>query len=192
MPDHVEPRTGLHRFRRSRLALFGAGLVALGGVTGAVVTAQTRPSATMAPATPVPIRSMSSGSIVTIRGTVAEVYGNKFTMQDASGRALVDTGPEGDNRTLVTAGQPVTVQGHFDNGVMHGDFLVGRDGKVVALAPLGPPPGGPRPGPDRGPCAPPPPPPGAQPMGAGAPVPPPVAPPAPGATAAPPAAPNAG
>jgi uncharacterized protein YdeI (BOF family) len=144
--------------RRRNLALAAVALLALGGAAGAVAVAHTRPSVTMAPATPVAIRSLSPGGIVTIRGRVAEIYGNKFIMADGSGRALVDTGREGDNRQLVTANEPITVQGRFDRGFVHAAFLVGPDNTIVALGPLGRPPHGPR---DRdcGPDGPPPPPP---------------------------------
>ena len=163
MPEHIEPTRARRAFglpRRGNLALVGAGLLALGGAAGAVVMAETRPSVSMAPATPVAIRSLSSTGIVTIRGRVAEIYGNKFIMADASGRALVDTGREGDDRQLVTAGEPVTVQGRFDRGFVHAAFLIGPDSKVVALGPLAGPPHGPhgRRGPDGGPDGPPPPP----------------------------------
>ena len=60
--------------RRNRLALAAAGLLVVGGAAGAVTVAATRPSVTMAPATPVAIRSLQSDGIVTIRGTVAEIY----------------------------------------------------------------------------------------------------------------------
>lgn len=146
---------------RNRLALAAAGLLALGGAAGAFAVAETRPSVTMAPATPVAIRSLSGSGIVTIRGRVAEIYGNKFVMADASGRALVDTGREGEGGTLVAPGEPVTVQGRFDRGFVHAAFLVGPDGKVAALGPLAGPPHdhrGPRPPHDRdddGPGAPP-------------------------------------
>jgi hypothetical protein len=155
MPEHTEDhprRLG----RPARLAALGAGLLALGGTAGALVMAETRPSVSMAPATPVAIRSLSSGGIVTIRGRVAEVYGNKFVMQDATGRALVDTGREGDERQLVVANQPVTVQGRFERGFVHAAFLVGPDNKVLALGPLAGPPHGPHDGLDHGPGAPPP------------------------------------
>jgi hypothetical protein len=173
-------RCGLGRFGRP--ALLGAGLLAIGGLGGAAVIAETRPATTMAPAVPVAIRTLSSDGIVTVRGRVAEIYGNKFVVQDNSGRALIDTGPEGDDASLVAAGQIVTVQGRFEDGFVHAAFLVAPTGKVVALGPLaGPPRGrhGPPPGaPDRGPVAPPPPPANGTP------------PPAPVTTATP--APNAG
>jgi len=161
MPDTLEhaPRRPLRFGRRGTLGLAAAGLLAVGGAAGAVVVAETRPTVTMAPATPTLIRSLSPDGIVTVRGRVAEIYGNKFIMADASGRALIDTGREGDERQLVTTGEPVTVQGRFERGFVHAAFLVGPDNKVMALGPLaGPPHEGPGPhgGPDRNPGAPPP------------------------------------
>lgn len=146
---------------RPSTALGALALLAVGGGAGAVVVQATRPSVSMAPVSPVAIRSLSSSGIVTIKGRVAEIYGKAFVMADASGRALVDTGREGEGGTLVTAGEAVTVQGRFDGGIVHAAFLVGPDNKVVVLGPLRGPhdrPG--RHGPERGPGrdAPPPPP----------------------------------
>lgn len=161
MSDQHRPR--FHLGRRAGLAAIGAALLAAGGATGAIVVAETRPSATMAPIVPTAIRALSSTGIVTLRGRVAEVYGSKFVMADNTGRALVDTGHEGEGRQLVAVGQPVVVQGRFDRGFMHAAFLIGPDRKVVAVGPLA----GPRHGPhelhgphdvlDHGPDAPPPP-----------------------------------
>ena len=146
MSEHPTTRS---KFRRNRLAIAAAGLLVGGGAAGAVTVAATRPTVTMAPATPVAIRSLQSDGITTIRGTVAEVYGSKFVMADRTGRALVDLGREGESGTLVTAGQPVTVQGQFDQGFVHAAFLVDARGKVTALGPVGGPPHGrPGPGPD--------------------------------------------
>ena len=159
MPDHAETRQRFLPRRPAGLALFGAGLLALGAAAGAVVMAETRPSVSMAPVTPVAIRSLASTGIVTIRGRVAEVYGNKFVVDDGTGRALVDTGPAGERRALPAAGAPVTVQGRFERGFVHAAFLVGPDARILALGPLAGPPHEPHDGPDRGPAAPPPPPP---------------------------------
>ncbi|MET0934969.1 MAG: hypothetical protein ABWX83_03215, partial [Luteibacter sp.] len=161
MHNDENPRPRFLPRGRAGLALVAAGLLALGGVTGAAVMAQTRPSISMAPAKPIAIRSLSSAGIVTIRGRVAEGYGNKFVLDDGTGRALIETGPEGDQRALVATGAPVTVQGRFERGSVHAAFLVGPDGKVLALGPLAGPPHGPHDGPDRGPGAPPLPPRGA-------------------------------
>jgi len=123
------------RTMRIKRTIAAVALVAVGGAGGAFAIAQTRPSVTMAPATPVAIRSLASDGIVTIRGRVAEVYGNKFVMADATGRALVDAGPGGQD-ALVKRNDPVTVQGRYDDGFVHAAFLVAADGKVTALGPL--------------------------------------------------------
>lgn len=171
------------RFVGSNRAMvaMAAALVALGGGAGAIAMHAGAPTVTMAPAIPVAIHSLESGGIVTVKGRVAEIYGNKFIMADSSGRALVDTGPQGE-RALVTVGEDVTVQGRFDRGFVHAAFLVGPDAKVTALEPLDGPHGherpghhGPRHGPDDDrddPGAMPPPPPGAGPAGNGTPPPP--------------------
>lgn len=163
MPD-TPARSPLQRLRNPRSAALAAvALLAVGAGAGAVTMQATRPSVSMVPATPVAIRSLSSSGVVTIKGRVAEIFGNKFIMQDASGRALIDTGHEGESGGLVTVGQQVTVQGRYDRGFVHAAFLVGPDNKVTALGPLGRPHGGPgrhgpRHGPDDGFGAPPPPP----------------------------------
>jgi hypothetical protein len=51
--------------------------------------------------------------IVTIKGKVAEVYGDRFILADGSGRAMVDTGHDA---TPATAGAALTVQGRYDDG----------------------------------------------------------------------------
>ena len=57
--------------------------------------------------------------LVTVKGKVAEIFGNKFIVQDDTGRALVDLGPRGEDATAVAKGENVTVQGRFDRGVIH-------------------------------------------------------------------------
>ena len=136
-------------------ALVAAALLAVGVGGGATVAQMSAPSVEMAPANPVAIKSLADGdSIVTVRGKVAEVYGPAFILADGSGRALIEAGPHrgfmGRATSLVAVGQTVTVQGHFHDGTIHASFLVGADGKVTALRPMGPPRGGP----DRGPGGP--------------------------------------
>ena len=99
---------------------------------------------------PAPIAQLKSDAPVAIKGQVAEVFGNKFIVQDDSGRALIDTGPRGDGGKLVTKGEAITVQGRFDRGFIHAQVMTRADGTTEAF---GPPHGpGDRPGPhgDRG------------------------------------------
>jgi hypothetical protein len=176
----TEPTKTIGFSNRTRLAITAAALVAVGGIGGAIAVGAMRPSVEMAPIRPVAIHSLvDSDAIITLKGRVDETYGNKFVMTDMSGRALVDTGREGENRQIVSIGQVVTVQGRFEHGFVHASFLIGADGKVVSLRPIGPPhgPGGrhgpdqPRGdhGPDRDAAFPPPPPP--PPVGDRAPLP---------------------
>ncbi|NEI82295.1 hypothetical protein GR240_37560, partial [Rhizobium leguminosarum] len=81
--------------RRRRLAIPAiAAAVALvvGAAGGASAVKMMRPTPEMAPLTPVAISAMPTSSLVTIKGKVAEIYGNKFVLQDESGKALVETG----------------------------------------------------------------------------------------------------
>ena len=148
LPDYskLSDSTPKRRFS-TRAGLIAVALLAVGVGGGATVAHMAAPSVEMAPASPVAIRSLSdSGSIVTVRGKVAEVYGSAFILADGSGRALVEAGPHhgvlGGDSALVAVGQTVSVQGHFRDGTIHASFLVGADGTVTALRPMGPPRGG--------------------------------------------------
>ena len=130
--------------RRLRLGAAALGLLVVGGVGGTVASHALQPVIEMAPLRPVAIAGLpKTDGIVTIRGRVVEIYGNKFVVDDGSGRTLVDTGRAGDDAILVATGAPVTVQGRFDRGFVHASFLVDAAGKVTALRPMGPPDHGP-------------------------------------------------
>ncbi|WP_454818691.1 hypothetical protein [Labrys neptuniae] len=113
-------------------------MVATGAVIGAGAVGFTRPAVQIAPASPIAISSLASGNIVTVKGKVAEIYGDKFVLSDPSGRALVETGPSGEGSKLVASGEVIGVQGRFENGSIHAAYLILADGKVEALAPSPP------------------------------------------------------
>ncbi|MBW6526171.1 hypothetical protein KZ813_04915, partial [Sphingomonas sp. RHCKR7] len=139
-----------------RVALAGAALLALGAAGGAGAMALTRPTVEMAPTVPTAVaRLQQSSGTVTVRGRVAAVYGDRFVVEDSTGRALVDAGRDSAPR----AGAPVLVQGRYDEGQLRARFLVDSAGAREV---------GPPPPPRHGPGAPPPPA-----SGAGAPPPPP-------------------
>ena len=142
---------------KAPLAAAAAILIALGAGGGAAAVSMTRPSVTMAPTIPTPIAKLSSTSgVVTAKGRVAEVFGDRFVVQDATGRAMVASNRD----AMPSVGSNVMVQGRYDDGVMHAQYLVDPNGSVVPVGPP-PPPGGPRgPGAPRGDGPPPPPPPG--------------------------------
>lgn len=80
---------------------------------------QYRPVPATVAATPIAIASVVATSpsvfaetIVTVRGQVAGVYGDSFTLKDASGQTLMKTGQRGglfNQANFVAAGQSVTV-----------------------------------------------------------------------------------
>jgi uncharacterized protein YdeI (BOF family) len=84
---------------------------------------------------PAPIAQIKDSSPVAVKGQVAEVFGNKFIIQDDTGRTLVDTGPRGEGGKPIAKGETVTVQGHFDNGFIHANVMTRADGTNEAFGP---------------------------------------------------------
>jgi len=141
--------------RRQRLAAIprlaittaaAVAILALGAGIGSVATKHWHggETAAYAPLPPVAITAMTDWSNVEIKGQVAEIFGNKFVLQDTSGRTLVETGRQGEDAALVQKDEAVTVQGRFEHGFVHAEFIVHGDGKIVSLqSPHGHPPHGP-------------------------------------------------
>ena len=84
---------------------------------------------------PAPIGQMTDSSPVAVKGQVTEVFGNKFIIQDDSGRTLVDTGPRGEGGKLVAKGDAITVQGRFEHGFIHANVMTRADGTSEAFEP---------------------------------------------------------
>jgi hypothetical protein len=148
------PRRRVHVSRRG-LAAGALGVVLIAGAAlgaGGTRLAQNWQPRSVMLLQPGPIDRMAERSPVAIKGDVAEVFGNKFVVQDGSGRALVDTGPRGEDRMMVAKGETVTVQGRFDRGVVHAEVLAHADGRNEAFAPPDHGPMGPK-GPKEGPGA---------------------------------------
>jgi uncharacterized protein YdeI (BOF family) len=87
---------------------------------------------------PTAIDRLQDGNPVAVKGNVAEIFGNKFVVNDGSGRALVDLGPRGEN--AVARGEAVTIQGMFDRGIVHGRIVSHADGRNESFGPPPPPP----------------------------------------------------
>lgn len=156
---------------RSVLAGVAVAVLAVGAAAGAAgvqLAQRWRPQDVML-LQPVAVAKLQDGNPAAVKGTVAEIFGNKFVLDDGSGHALVDLGPRGEDADAVSKGETVTVQGMFDRGVVHADIVSHADGRSQAFGPPPPPPPG-------GPVQ----------IGAGAPPPPPGAPPPPPADAPPP------
>ncbi|MCJ2108751.1 DNA-binding protein [Methylobacterium sp. E-041] len=94
------------------------------------------------PIAPVAISTLVPSGGIAAKGEVAEIFGNKFVLQDGTGRALVETGRQGEDGKLVAKGEIVTVQGRFENGFLHAAVLTHGDGNRVLLGPAGGPPPG--------------------------------------------------
>lgn len=108
--------------------------LAIGAAGGASAVSLTRPAVEMAPTVATPVAKLANSSgVVTVKGRVAEVYGDRFVVQDGSGRAMVDGGRD----ASVTKGAAVQVQGRYDDGQLRASYLVDAAGKVT---PVGPPP----------------------------------------------------
>ena len=137
--SHDQPVSGKPRpFQRRPAviaAVLGAFLVGAGG--GAAVATHNRPL-TFVALTPGPIKAMQDQAPVAIKGQVAEIYGNKFVVQDDSGRALVDMGPAGDGGALVAKSEILTVQGRFEGGFIHAIAINHADGRTDIVGPPGP------------------------------------------------------
>jgi hypothetical protein len=88
---------------------------------------------------PAPIAEMTNSGPVAVKGQVDEIFGNKFIIQDDSGRTLVDTGPRGEGGKLVTKGETITVKGRFENGFIHANVMTRADGTSEAFGPPKPP-----------------------------------------------------
>lgn len=127
-------------FRSTVMALSAVALLAVGATASVGILGHMRPPEAMAPATPITIAAMPNWSVVTIKGQVAEIFGNKFVVQDSTGRALVETGPAGEGGKLVAKEEAVTIQGRFENGFIHARFVVHADGRVEAVGKPGGPP----------------------------------------------------
>ncbi len=138
-----QPEVGAGPRKRAPIALALAGLIVAGAIgAGADALAHRGRSVTFVALPPAPISSMKEDAMVALKGTVDEAFGNKFVVEDASGRALIETGRRGEGREIVVKGEEVTIQGRFAHGFVHAAAISHADGRSDALDP---PPPGPRP-----------------------------------------------
>lgn len=170
LPARRQPR---HRALLAGVALAVLAVGAAAGGGGVRLAQNWQPHSVML-LQPTAIDALQPGGPSAVRGRVAEIFGNKFIVDDGSGRALVDLGPRGQDADTVTKGETVTVQGIFERGIVHAQIVSHADGRAEAFGPPPRPPRGAPPPPPRA-DAPPPPPPGAPPPRSDAPPPPPPA-----------------
>lgn len=163
---------------RPRGLLAGAALAVLivgaaAGAGGVKMAQRWQPQSVML-LQPMAINRLEAGDAVAVKGSVAEIFGNKFVLDDGTGRALIDLGPRGEDVDTVSKRETVTVQGMFDRGIVHARIVSHADGRNEAFDGPPPPPDAP-PLPRRAEGPLPPPPPGAPPPRADVPPPPPPA-----------------
>ncbi|RZK94203.1 MAG: DNA-binding protein [Methylobacterium sp.] len=140
IPQAAASKPAARRLPRRTLVVGAiAAPLALGAV-GLSLAQNGAPSTT--PIAPVAISALVPSGGIAAKGEVAEIFGNKFVLQDGTGRALVETGRRGEGGTLVVKGETVTVQGRFENGFLHAAALTHGDGNRVLLGPAGGPPPG--------------------------------------------------
>jgi len=138
-PSGLTATPVIRRHVPKRIKMVGAAVAAL--MVGAAGLSLTQGNdVALNPVEPTPIASIAASGAVAAKGEVAEIFGNKFVVQDGTGRALVETGREGGK--LVAKGETVTVQGRFENGFLHARTVTHADGKMTVLGPAGGPPPG--------------------------------------------------
>jgi hypothetical protein len=123
------------RPRRTKAIALALGVLVLGAAGGAGAThfIQKGRAQSVLLLEPAPISAMKIGDAVAVKGAVAEIYGNKFIVQDGSGRTLVDAGPRDENGDLVSKGETLTIQGDYDGGFIRAIALKRADGTLITL-----------------------------------------------------------
>lgn len=79
-----------------------------------------------------PIDKLNLAEGVSISGVVTEVFGNRFVVEDPSGKILVETGPE-EQRIAVTKGEKLTVIGRPNRGSFEAFTIVRANGEKIAV-----------------------------------------------------------
>ncbi len=80
-----------------------------------------------------PIGSLPQRGGMTIEGTVSDVFGNRFVLQDDSGRVLVETGPDRNRRLDIKPGEKLRVVGRSDDGGFDAFTIRRADGSEIVL-----------------------------------------------------------
>lgn len=139
-PNETAPARSLGR-HGALLAGIALAVLAIGAAAGAGGTrlAQRWQPQSVMLLQPTSVDQLQNDSPAAVKGDVAEIFGNKFILQDAGGRALVDLGPRGERSNNVAKGETVTVQGRFDHGVIQAQVVSHADGRSEAFGPPKPP-----------------------------------------------------
>ncbi|MBL0935560.1 MAG: hypothetical protein IBJ07_12520 [Rhizobiaceae bacterium] len=87
------------------------------------------------------IGDLNAATGITIEGRVTDVFGNKFVLEDDTGRVLVETGPSWWRTTEVAVGERLTVMGEPDPSRTFDAFsIIHEDGREIKVRDPGMPP----------------------------------------------------
>src|SRR5690242_4582911 len=115
LPNDEPRRMSQHRGSKRGALIAGIAIAVLAvgaaaGAGGTRLAQRWQPQSVML-LQPTSIDRLQDDSPVSAKGRVAEIFGNKFILQDDSGRVLVDLGPRGEGGDAVAQGETITVQG---------------------------------------------------------------------------------
>jgi uncharacterized protein YdeI (BOF family) len=109
--------------RRAALGLaLAAGLAAPAFAQAPAATATTQ----------TPIGAIAPGGIA-IEGQVTDIFGNRFVLQDATGRVLVEAGPDWYHRLDIRQGERLRVIGRPDGGSFDAFTIRREDGREITI-----------------------------------------------------------
>lgn len=112
---------------RRRLALAALAVPVLAGSTFALAQGAPPEPATLS------VNQLRDMNAIRLEGRVAEIFGNRFVLEDATGRTLVETGPRGERGDLVKVGDTVSVDGRFGRGEVEARSISVGGGERIAL-----------------------------------------------------------
>lgn len=119
---------------RNKIAVGGLTLMMVGGAAGAGAYALThRPLEDWSGAPRTSIAKLQDDSVAEIDGHVAERFGNRFVLFDATGRALIDIPAR--ETVNVALNETLRVRGRFDDGVMHAVQVIHASGATDTFWP---------------------------------------------------------
>ncbi|MBE9181615.1 DNA-binding protein [Oculatella sp. LEGE 06141] len=96
-------------------------VVVISSFTGLSATAQT------------PIEELRRDAGTTISGTVRNVVGNEFILDDGTGQIIVDAGPTWYHQLSIREGEQLTVVGEYDNYDFDAFRITRSNGDVITI-----------------------------------------------------------
>lgn len=87
------------------------------------------------------IGDLQQNSGLTIAGTISNVVGNEFILEDGTGEIIVDAGPRWYHQINLTQGEQVTVVGEYDDDDFDAYSITRSNGEEILIRDgFGPPP----------------------------------------------------